>query len=217
MGTDAAQVMRSDLGSGKPILHYQETPVFVSDFVSSVEPVYKLNSTPVTIAATTDTTVTLSADISAEISAAIGAVSASNPAYLVSRTGSTGRWSKVVLKVTAVAADVLTIDPTFKITDDEKNKLQMLAPLSQYNVATGLVGMAAALYERVDGTSIYAGKFGEGEGICGFTLDMSQAIQIKYVGPVRERDQEQYRMKFYCGFETYSRLSVARLKSVLPL
>lgn len=199
-GTDAAQVMRSDLGSGKPILHYQETPVFISDFVSSVEPVYKLNSTAVTIAATTDTSVTLSADVSAEITGAIGAVSASNPAYLVSRTGSTGRWSKVVLKVTAVAADVLTIDPTFKITDDEKNKLQVLAPLSQYNVATGLVGMAAALYERVDGTSIYAGKFGEGEGICGFTLDMSQAIQIKYVGPVRERDQEQYRMKFYCGW-----------------
>lgn len=200
MGTDAAQIMRSDLGSGKPILHYQEIPVFVSDFISSVEPVAKVHSTAVTIASTTDTTVTLSASIATEISASVGTVSASNPVYLVARTGVTGKWSKVVLKVTAVAAAVLTIDPTFKITDDEKNKLQMLAPLSAYNVATGLVGKSASVYELVNGTSIYAGKFGEGEGICGFTLEMSQAIQIKYVGPSRERDQDQYRLKFYCGF-----------------
>lgn len=217
MGTDAAQIMRSDLGSGKPILHYQETPVFISDFVSSVEPIAKVHSTAVTISATTNTSVTLSADISSEISAIMGTVSASNPIYLTSRTGSTGKWVKVVLKVTGVAAAVLTVDPTFKILNDEANKPQALAALSTYNVSTGLVGMSASLYERVDGTSIYAGKFGEGEGLCGFTLDMGQAIQIKYVGPVRERDQEQYRLKFYVGFESYSRLSIARLKSVLPL
>lgn len=182
------------------MLHYGDTPVFVSDFVSSVEPVYKLHSTAVTIASTTDTSVTLSADISAEITASgVGTVSASNPIYLVARTGATGKFSKVVLKVTAVAAAVLTIDPTFKITDDEKNKQQALAALSTYNTAAGLVGKSASLYERVDGTSIYAGKFGEGEGICGFTLDMSQAIQIKYVGPTRDTDAEQYRMKFYVG------------------
>tara|TARA_R100001086_G_scaffold248403_1_gene185304 strand:+ start:23 stop:1402 length:1380 start_codon:yes stop_codon:yes gene_type:complete len=216
-GTDAAQIMRSDLGTGKPILHYQETPVFVSDFVSSVEPVHKLHSTAVTIASTTDTTVTLSADIQAELEADIGTITASNPAYLVSRTGALGRYSKVVLKVTDVAAAVLTVDPSFQITDDEKNRPQALAALSTYNTATGLVGASAEVYERVDGTSIYAGKFGEGEGLCGFTLDMSQAIQIKYVGPRRDEDAEQYRMKFYTGFETYSRLAVARLKSVLPL
>ena len=127
-----------------------------------------------------------------------------------------GKFRKVVLKVTDVTGD-LTVDPSFQILNDETNRLQNLAALSTYNVATGLVGRSAEVYERVDGTSIYAGKFGEGEGICGFTLDMSQAIQIKYVGPVREADQEQYRMKFYCGLETYSRLAVARLKSVLPL
>lgn len=199
-GTDAAQIMRSDLGSGKPILHYQETPVFVSDFVSSVEPVYKVHSTAVTILATTATTVQLSADISAEIVASVGAVSASNPVYMVARTGSLGKFCKVVLKVTGVAGDTLTVDPAFAITDDEKNRPQTLQnSLAALNVATGLVGMSASLYERVDGTSIYAGKFGEGEGLCGFTLDMSQAIQIKYVGPRRETDAEQYRMKFYCG------------------
>lgn len=222
MGTDAAQIMRSDLGSGKPLLHYQETPVFISDFVSSVEPVYKLHSTALTIASTTATSVTLDQDVKAELEAEIGVVSASNPAYLVARTGATGKWSKVVLKVTAITDDgattTLTIDPSFAITDDEKNKPQTLQnSLLALNVATGLVGRSAEVYERVDGTSIYAGKFGEGEGICGFTLDMSQAIQIKYVGPSREFDQEQYRMKFYCGFESYSRLAVARLKSVLPL
>lgn len=202
-GTDAAQIMRSDLGSGKPILHYQETPVFVSDFVSSVEPVHKLHATALTISATTNTSVTLAQDVKAELEAEIGTVSASNPAYMVSRLGSLGRYSKVVLKVTAITDDgattTLTVDPSFKITDDEKNRPQALAALSTYNVATGLVGMSAEVYERVDGTSIYAGKFGEGEGLCGFTLDMSQAIQIKYVGPRRETDAEQYRMKFYVG------------------
>ena len=216
-GTDSAQIMRSDLGSGKPILHYQETPVFISDFVSSVEPVAQLNATAVTIASTTDTTVVTSADVSGEISAIVGTVSALNPVYVVARTGLTGRFSKVVLKVTSITTVTLTVDPAFSITDDEKNRPQALAALSTYNVATGLVGAAMAVYERVDGTSIYAGKFGEGEGLCGFTLDMSQAIQIKYVGPRRETDAEQYRMKFYCGMDTYSRLAVARLKSVLPL
>lgn len=204
MGTDAAQIMRSDLGSGKPILHYQETPCFVSDFVSSVEPVQKLNSTALTIASTGATSVVLNEDVKTEIETVIGVVSALNPAYLVARTGATGKWSKVVLKVTAItdngATTTLTIDPAFAITDDEKNKPQTLqSSLAALNVATGLVGMSASVYERVDGTSIYAGKFGEGEGLCGFTLDMSQAIQIKYVGPSREFDQEQYRMKFYCG------------------
>jgi len=216
-GTDSAQIMRSDLGSGKPILHYQDTPVFVSDFVSNVEPVAQLNATAVTIASCTDTTVVTSADVASEISAIVGTVSVSNPVYVVSRTGLTGRFSKVVLKVTSITTVTLTVDPAFSITDDEKNRPQALAALSTYNVATGLVGAAMAIYERVDGTSIYAGKFGEGEGLCGFTLDMSQAIQIKYVGPRRDTDAEQYRMKFYCGMDTYSRLAIARLKSVLPL
>lgn len=196
--------MRSDLGSGKPLLHYQETPVFISDFVSSVEPVYKLHATALTISATTANSVTLAQDVKAELEAEIGVVSALNPCYLVARTGSLGKFSKVVLKVTAITDDgattTLTIDPNFAITDDEKNKPQTLQnSLLALNVATGLVGRSAEVYERVDGTSIYAGKFGEGEGICGFTLDMSQAIQIKYVGPSREFDQEQYRMKLYVG------------------
>ena len=221
-GTDAAQIMRSDLGSGKPLLHYQETPVFISDFVSSVEPVAKLHAAAsLTISATTDTSVTVSEDVKTEIEAIVGVVSPTNPAYLVARTGSTGKWSKAVLKITAItdngATTTFTVNPAFAITDDEKNKPQALAALSTYNTTAGLVGKAASVFERVDGTSIYAGKFGEGEGICGFTLDMSQAIQIKYVGPSREYDQEQYRLKFYCGLETYSRLAIARLKSVLPL
>lgn len=183
------------------MFHYGDIPVFISDFVSSVQPVHQVHSTEVTIASATDTTVTLSADIASEFTASVGTVSASNPIFLTSRTGSTGKWSKVVLKVTGVAAAVLTIDPAFAITNDEKNRPQALAALSAYSVATGLVGKSAIMYERVDGTSIYAGMFGEGEGLCGFTLDMSQAIQIKYVGPVRERDQEQYRMKFYVGWK----------------
>lgn len=207
MGTDAAQVMRQDLGSGKPMLHYQEIPVFISDFVSDVEPVNQVNTTAVTIASMNPgaSTVTLSSDVSAEITAAlvtpgiIPSVSTTNPIYLVARTGLAAKFRKVVLKVTGVAAAVLTVDQTFSFKNDETNKLQSVS-LAALNSTSGLIGKAAFLYERVDGTSIYAGKFGEQEGICGFTLQNGQGIQIKYVGPSREFDQEQFRMKMYVGW-----------------
>lgn len=223
-GTDAAQVMRQDLGSGKPMLHYQEIPVFISDFVSDVEAVHKVHTSAVTIASMNPgaNTVTLSADISTEIDAAlvtpgiISAVSASEPIYLQARTGVAGKYRKVVLKVIGVAAAVLTIDPAFSFKNDETNKLQA-TNLAALNSVQGLVGKSAELFERMDGTSIYCGKFGEQEGICGFTLQNGQGIQIKYVGPSREKDQEQFRMKLYVGMETYSRLALARLKSVLKL
>lgn len=203
-GTDAAQIMRQDLGSGKPMLHYQEIPVFISDFVSSVEAVHQVNTTAVTISAVSASTVTLSADVSAQITAAlitpgiIPSVSASNPIYLQSRTGVAGKFRKVVLKVTGVAGAVLTIDPAYQFQNDETNKLQSVS-LVALNSAQGLIGKAASLWERMDGTSIYCGKFGEQEGICGFTLQNGQGIQIKYVGPSREKDQEQFRMKLYVG------------------
>lgn len=223
-GTDAAQIMRQDLGSGKPMLHYQEIPVFISDFVSSVEAVHQVNTTAVTIASMVpaSNTVTLSADVSAQITAAlvtpgiIPSVSAPNPIYLQTRTGVAGKFRKVVLKVIGVAGAVLTIDPAYQFQNDETNKLQSVS-LAALNSAQGLIGKSASLWERMDGTSIYCGKFGEQEGICGFTLQNGQGIQIKYVGPSREKDQEQFRMKLYVGFETYSRLALARLKSVLKL
>lgn len=204
MGTDAAQVMRQDLGSGKPMLHYQEIPVFISDFVSDVEAVHKVHSSAVTIASIAGSVVTLSANISAEITAAlvtpgiISAVSAEEPIYLQARTGVAGKFRKVVLKVIGVAGAALTIDPSYSFKNDELNKLQSVN-LAALNSAQGLIGKSAELYERMDGTSIYAGKFGEQEGICGFTLQNGQGIQIKYVGPSREKDQEQFRMKLYVG------------------
>lgn len=205
-GTDAAQIMRQDLGSGKPMLHYQEIPVFISDFVSSVEAVHQVNTTAVTIASMVpaSNTVTLSADVSAQITAAlvtpgiIPSVSVSNPIYLQTRTGVAGKFRKVVLKVIGVAAAVLTIDPAYQFQNDETNKLQSVS-LAALNSAQGLLGKSASLWERMDGTSIYCGKFGEQEGICGFTLQNGQGIQIKYVGPSREKDQEQFRMKLYVG------------------
>lgn len=206
MGTDAAQVMRQDLGSGKPMLHYQELPVFISDFVSDVEPVHQAHTTAVTIASMNpgSNTVTLSADISSEITAAlitpgiISSVSPSSPIYLVSRAGVAAKFRKVVLKVTGVSAAVLTIDHTYSFKNDETNKLQAVS-LSALNSTSGLVSKSASLFERVDGTSVYCGRFGEQEGICGFTLQNGQGIQIKYVGPSREFDQEQFRMKMYVG------------------
>ena len=194
-GTDSAQVMRQDLGSGKPMLHYQEVPVFISDFVSSVEPVHRLHSTDVTISSINigDSEVTLSADISAEITAALSGIKAvSDGIYLVARAGVAGKFRKIVLKVTGVAAAVLTYDPAFSSLNDETNRLQS-SNLTGLDSAQGLEGKAAAIFERIDGSSIYAGKFGEQEGLCGFTMMKQAGISVKYVGPVREADQEQYR------------------------
>jgi hypothetical protein len=121
-GTDAAQVMRQDLGSGKPMLHYQEVPVFISDFVSDVEPVNKVHTTAVTISDIDDANdqVTLSSDISAQITAAlitpgiISAVSPTEPIYLVARAGSAAKFRKIVLKVVGVTGAVLDIDQSYQ-------------------------------------------------------------------------------------------------------
>jgi hypothetical protein len=217
--------MRQDLGSGKPMLHYQDIPVFISDFVSSVEQVHKLHSAAASIVSMNPATgaITLSADISAQITASlsgiISSVSASTPIYAVVRAGSAGKYRKLVFKITDVTAAVITADLAFSFLSDELNKkvATNTALLTALNSAQGLIGRSVELFERIDGTSIYAGKFGEQEGICAFTMSNNAGIMLKYVGPVRERDEEQYRMKWYVSFQTYSRLALARLKSVLPL
>jgi hypothetical protein len=94
------------------------------------------------------------------------------------------------------------------------NKL-IVTDLSGLTTAQGLVGAACEIYERIDGTSIYCGKFGEHEGFCGFTMENKLGINIRYVGPRRDKDQDQYRMKWYVGAETYSRLALARMKSII--
>ena len=202
MGTDSAQIMRQDLGSGRPMLHYQEIPVFVSDFVSGVEPIHQLNDqTSLQISAidTVAKTLTLSADAESEIETNHpgGNITASNPAYLVVRSGKDARFRKFVFKIVDLTAAVATYDPNHKILDDERNKLQSLAGLSSLDSSTGLIGREAKMFERVDGSSIYAGKFGEQEGLCGFTMMQNAGIMVQYVGPSRQRDEQQYRMKWY--------------------
>ena len=218
-GTDSAQVMRQDLGSGKPMLHYQEVPVFISDFVSDVEPVHRLHAADVTIDSINvgDSEITLSSDISAQITASLSGIKAvSDGIYLVARAGAAAKYRKYTLKVTDVTGAVLTYDPAFVSKNDELNRLQG-SDLSGLTGAQGLQGKTAVLFERIDGSSIYAGKFGEQEGLCGFTMMNNVGIQVKYVGPVRERDQEQYRMKWYVAAELYSRLALARIQGCLPL
>lgn len=198
-GTDSAQIMRQDLGGGKPMLHYQEIPVFISDFVSGVEGVHLVHSTAVTIVSVNPgaNTVTLSSDISAEISAAIAGIkSVADGIYLTARSGQSGKFKKVNLKVISIAGAVLTIEPSYVQLNDETNKLQGSSMVGLDN-ATGLHGRSASIYERMDGTSIYCGKFGEQEGLCAFTMQANAGIQVKYVGPVREKDEEQYRLKWY--------------------
>ena len=78
-------------------------------------------------------------------------------------------------------------------------------------------GQAAVLAERLDGSSIYAGCWGELKGIVGFTSANNAGLKMEYVGPRENENAYQYRMKWYVGFDLYNRLALARMKDVLPL
>ena len=71
--------------------------------------------------------------------------------------------------------------------------------------------------ERLDGSSIYCGCWGEFKGVTGFTSSNNAGLKLEYVGPRENENAYQYRMKWYTGFDLYNRLSLARMRDVLPL
>ena len=75
----------------------------------------------------------------------------------------------------------------------------------------------AVVAERIDGSSIYCGAWGEFKGIAGFTSANNAGLKLEYVGPREDENAYQYRMKWYCGFDLYNRLALARMAEVLPL
>ena len=55
------------------------------------------------------------------------------------------------------------------------------------------------------------------KGVVGFTSSNNAGLKLEYVGPREDENAYQYRMKWYCGFDLYNRLALARMKDVLPL
>lgn len=201
-GTDATQIQMQGLGNAKPTLMYQDIAVFRNDFISKAEPV---NSVSLSVSSITDAdTLVLSADPEATIGTGLAK-------HLLIR-GLDGILYRYPISSTSTVTINVTNSGTF--FDPENNSVQSRVALNGGNFA----GVASAVVaERIDGSSIYCGAWGELKGIVGFTSSNNAGLKLEYVGPRENENAYQYRMKWYCGFDLYNRLSLARMKDVLGL
>jgi len=198
-GTDAVQLQKQMLGADTPSLMYQGIPVFRNDYVSKADAVEVSSHTLVKASSNSTTLV-------------VGVAGAAHQVKALMR-GSDGvlyRWD-----VSAGAGTTsMTIASTGSFMDPEQNK--MVARIAPDN-AVFTNGQEVILAERLDGSSIYAGCWGEGKGVCGFTSAKSAGMHLEPVGPREDENAYQYRLKWYSGFESFSRLALARMKGCLPL
>jgi len=201
-GTDATQIQMQGLGNAKPTLMYQDIAVFRNDFISKAEPV---NSVSLSVSSITDAdTLVLSADPEAT-------VGSGNAKHLLIR-GLDGILYRY--PITANSAGTLDVTNSGTFFDPENNVTQSRVALNGGNFA----GVASAMVaERIDGSSIYCGAWGELKGVVGFTSSNNAGLKLEYVGPRENENAYQYRMKWYCGFDLYNRLSLARMSDVLGL
>lgn len=211
-GTDAYQIQQQGLGNMKPMLYYQDIPVFRNDFVSKEEGVNLIHSGAV--AAVSATTITTAFDDDpADAVLADGIAAGTAEIRVRDDDGILRRWL-VTASDNADPAE-LTVAVAGTFLDTELNRAT--AVLAPNNGALSLAGETYELYERNDGSTIYAGKWGEFDGVCGFTSANNAGLKLEYVGPREDENAYQYRLKWYCGFELYNRLSLARMQDVLPL
>jgi hypothetical protein len=201
-GTDATQIQMQGLGNAKPTLMYQDIAVFRNDFISKAEPV---NSVSLSVSSITDAdTIVLSADPDAT-------VGSGNSKHLLIR-GLDGIMYRY--PITANTAGTLDVTNSGTFFDPENNAQQSRVALNSGNFS----GVASAMVaERIDGSSIYCGAWGELKGVVGFTSSNNAGLKLEYVGPRENENAYQYRMKWYCGFDLYNRLSLARMSDVLGL
>lgn len=198
-GTDAAMIQSKGLGNEKPTLYYQDIPVFRNDFISRFDAVHTESKVYAT-SGSGATTIKLTASSSSFV------------AYALAR-GTDGvlyRWTVSAGEGT----DTLTVGNTGTFFDPEQNK-----QVSRIGGNSALLtdGQAVVLAERIDGSQIYCGCWGEFRGVCGFTSSNNAGLKLEYVGPRENENAYQYRMKWYCGFDLYNRLALSRILHVLPL
>lgn len=198
-GTDAYMIQQQGLGNQKPMLYYQDIPVFRNDFISKAEAV-KTTSHTVSSVTDADTVILSSATVA-------------DAAWLLLR-GSDGVMYRYAIFAGAGTATIDVVN-TGSFFDPEQNKLVARQPLN----TSGLfpASSAAMSAERLDGSSVYCGCWGEFKGVVGFTSANNAGLKLEYVGPRENENAYQYRMKWYCGFDLYNRLALARMKDVLPL
>lgn len=198
-GTDSYMIQQQGLGSAKPQLMYQDIPVFRNDFISKADAVQSTAHTWASAASAT--VVTLSS------------ASAADAAHLLLR-GVDGVLYRYAIASGAGTATVTVASATGSFFDPESNKLVARAALNGPAFSVASAGVTA---ERIDGSSIYAGAWGEFKGVSGFTSSNNAGLKMEYVGPREDENAYQYRMKWYVGFDLYNRLALARMKGCLPL
>lgn len=206
-GTDAYQIQQQGLGNMKPMLYYQDIPVFRNDYVSKADAV---NTFETTVASVTDSDTLVLADNPA---ASLPGGAADFVWMLV--RGTDGVMYRYMTTGYAGGTTVDVASTSGLFFDPEQNRLVSRVALNTAGLFTA--GQEVVAAERVDGSSIYCGAWGEYKGIAGFTSANNAGLKLEYVGPREDENAYQYRLKWYCGFDLYNRLSLARMKEVLPL
>jgi len=212
-GTDAYQIQQQGLGNMKPMLFYQDIPIFRNDFVSKEDGVNLVDTGAV--AAVGATSITTAEDYSGGVPAALSDGITAGTAEVRVRDDDAilRRWK--ITAATAANPSVLTVTATGQFLDVENNRVESV--LAPNNASLSLVAETYEIFERADGSTVYAGKWGEYEGVVGFTSAQNAGLKLEYVGPREDENAYQYRLKWYCGFDLYNRLALARAKDVLPL
>jgi hypothetical protein len=218
-GTDAYQIQQQGLGNMKPMLYYQDIPVFRNDFVSKVDPVnlrasYLLNGGS---SANTSTSFTVH-DWSQGFLPAGQTIEPGDTVIVQGTDGNQYRWpyaGSAILTGSQADTTSLTVSTSQSFFNPQLN-MTLMPPAPN---AAGLFANGATLdvYERIDGSQIIAGCWGEFKGVVGFTSANNAGLKLEYVGPREDENAYQYRLKWYCGFDLYNRLALARISSVLPL
>lgn len=218
-GTDAYQIQQQGLGNMKPMLYYQDIPVFRNDFVSKVDPVNLRGSWLLNGGSSADSSTAFTVESFSEGDVAAG--QNINPGDTVIVRGTDGvqyRWpyaGSQILAANRGTTTSLTVSTSGSFFQPELNQT-LLRPAPN---SAGLFADQAELdiYERIDGSQILAGCWGEFKGVVGFTSANNAGLKLEYVGPRENENAYQYRLKWYCGFDLYNRLALARISKVLPL
>jgi len=204
-GTDAYMIQQAGLGSEKPVLMYQDVAVYRNDFISKAEPV---NSVELAISSVTDAdTLVLAADPALS-------VGAGNVQHLLVRGADDGVLYRYEV-ASATGATLNMADVAGSFFDPESNEVLPRRALNSTGLIVG--GSVALVAERIDGSSIYCGCFGELKGVVGFTSSNNAGLKMEYVGPRENENAYQYRLKWYTSFDLYNRLALARMDKVLAL
>jgi hypothetical protein len=181
-GTDAYQIQQQGLGNMKPMLYYQDIPVFRNDFISRYDAVHKETVSGVVIS-------------DADTMTHTGSAAATEKRVNLLIRGTDGvLYRYPVVSYTPGSPNSMDLTVTGSFFDPEQNKLVARQALNTSGLFTGVT--TAVLAERIDGSSIYCGCWGEFKGVCGFTSANNAGLKLEYVGPREDENAYQYRMKW---------------------